>query len=355
MFQAAPNATSASYRRFPGFLALLCTGRSVYLTRHFDLWRLDLSDGDLRPLSGIPVSLMHRQVARFRLLRRLGRLYVRELIQHPGGTFIGAVQKRIVRFDPHGQECRTVLQVVEGGRPKGFALTPSGAMFAGEYWSNPRRQGLRLWASTDAGNTWEVAHRLPPGSAKHIHSLVWDPYREGLWVLTGDGEGECALLFTGDEFRTVTEVVGGGQMLRACQLFCRPEGLYYGTDTERAANWFVFLDLDRLEPRKIQPLPGSCLYAARMANRYFLSTSVEPSKINRYRNTVLCSSVDLQQWGKVAEFSKDWWPGEYFGFGSIILPLVQGDCPILIYSAIAVQRADFTTFLVDNGENNVIG
>ena len=216
----------------------------------------------------------------------------------------------------------------------------------GEYWGNPRRQPLRIWGSTDGGGTWELAYTLPAGSAKHIHNIIWDEHRLGLWVLTGDGDGECALLFTADEFQTVTEIIRGGQMVRACQLFCRPEGVYYGTDTERAANWFVHLEVKTGKMHTMQPLPGSCIYAARLADRYWLSTSVEPSTVNQEHRPALWTSPDLHRWTKVVEFDKDWWPGEYFGFGSVMLPRVQGACPWLVFSPVAVKQHDLTTFVV---------
>jgi hypothetical protein len=270
---------------------------------------------------------------------------VRELVQVPSGRLLGVTQKRIISLDRGETEFRTVFQVYDGGRPKGFAVTPGGHIFVGEYWGNPQRQPLRIWASTDNGETWEVAHVLPAGRARHIHNVVWDQHRGGLWVLTGDADGECALLFTSDECKTITEVVRGGQAFRACNVFCLPEGLYYGTDTEKVPNWFVYVDINRGKVHKIQPLPGSCFEAAEMGGRYFISTGVEPSKVNHYPKTVLWSSQDLHLWSEIVAFEKDWWPGEYFGFGNIKLPFVQGDCHFLVFSAMAIKNYDLTTFL----------
>jgi hypothetical protein len=339
----------ASAERHPGFLSLLCSDQTVYLARHYQLWVREPGGLPEKPLAEFPVPWARRQAARLRYLRRLGRLWVRELIQVDGEHLLAVVQRRLIRVHSRSGDMEEVFQVTGGGRPKGLVVTPQGWVFTGEYWGNPRRQALRIWGSGDGGRSWDLAHTLPPGSAKHIHNLVWDEYRQGIWVLTGDGEGECAFLFTGDFFRTVTEVGRGGQLWRAVHCFCRPEGLYYGTDTERDENWLVFLDTDRLNCRKIQPLPGSCIYAARMAGRYFLSTSVEPSKINRCRQAALWSSLDLHNWEKVLEMAKDWLPGEYFGFGSITLPRVQGECPWVVFSPIAVKKHDFTTFVVEPG------
>jgi hypothetical protein len=340
------HAFFTSAHQHPNLLALLCTNEAVYFSGPASIWKMDFAGAAPKPLASVPLPWPYRQAAHWRHLRRLGRLDVRELIQVPGGGLLGISQKQIISIDPVSGDIRPVFQVTGGGRPKGFAIAPSGHLFVGEYWGNPQRQSLRIWASLDGGDTWELAHTLASGSAQHIHNIVWDPHRLGLWVLTGDGDGECAVLFTPDEFKTVTELVRGSQLVRACQLFCEPEGLFYGTDTERAPNWFVHLEVETGKIRKIQPLPGSCIHAARLADRYWLSTSVEPSKINRDRKPALWFSEDLQQWTKLVEFQKDWWPGEYFGFGSLIVPRAQGACRQLVFSAIAVKHHDFSTFIV---------
>lgn len=334
----------ATARRHPGFLAMLCTAETVYLSRRFSIWQMNFQGAFKGPRISAPVPQVLKLAAHSRHLRRLGRLDIREMLLTPAGSLLGVAQKGIFRWRQGEITAKPVLQVSGGGRPKGLVATPPGRILVGEYWGNPQLRSLRIWASADDGDTWELAHTLPAGSAKHIHNLVWDPYRRGIWTLTGDADDQCALIFTGDEFVTVTEVVRGGQMFRACQLFCRPEGLYYGTDTERDENWVVFLEPESRRLEKIQPLPGSCIYAARMAGRYWISTSVEPSKVNRYPYAALWCSLDLHHWTKVKEFAKDWWPGEYFGFGNIILPRVQGDCPVLVFSPVAVKNHDLETF-----------
>ena len=263
---------------FPGLLALLCTEEAVYLSGPASLWKMELRGTIPQPLARVPFPWLHRQMTKWRHLRRLGRLDLREMRQLPGGGLLGILRKELIAINRDSGEIHTVLKVSDGGRPKGLAIAPSGNIFVGEYWGNPRRQALHIWASTDSGETWEMAHTLPAGSAKHIHNIVWDPHRKGLWILTGDSDRESALLFTSDEFKTVNEVRRGDQMTRACQLFCQPEGIYYGTDSERAANWFVHLEVETGKLHKIQPLPGSCIYAARLADRYWLSTSVSPVK-----------------------------------------------------------------------------
>ncbi len=234
-------ALLAGAARYPNSVVLLCTDQSIYLSGGFSLWKVALAGGEKELVATVPVPWMLQQAARCRHLRRLGRLDIRELLQLPGGALLAGVQKSIFRLGNSRRELRLVFRIKDGGRPKGFALTPEGHIFVGEYRRKPKRPPLRIWGSTDAGKSWDLAYQLPVGSAKHIHRLEWDPYRRGLWVLTGDADEESALLFTADEFASVSEVARGSQMFRASQIFCRPEGLYYGTDSERLPNWFVFL------------------------------------------------------------------------------------------------------------------
>ena len=341
----SPEPLSAA-RQYPGFLVLLWAYQTIYLSGGSSLWTMDLQ-GNPKLLTDLPMPWFLKQAARFRHLRRLCRVEMRELLRLPSGALIGSMNRQIMRFTGEADGFRTVFQVTDGGKPKGLVQTPQGHIFVGEYWGNPQRRPLRIWGSTDQGRHWDLVYRLPAGSAKHIHKLVWDPCRHGLWILTGDRDGECALLFTPDEFKSVSEIARGGQMFRSCNIFCRPEGLFYGTDTERDQNWFVFLNIETGNLEKIWPLPGSCLYSAQMAGQYFISTNVEPSQVNHYRYAVLWSSPDLQQWSKVVELEKDPWPGEYFGFGRMILPLVQGECPAVVFSAAAVKRLDCTIFIID--------
>lgn len=337
---------SSSAIRLDNCLALLGTDHYLYLSGPGSLWAMNLNNGNIAAKEWRTDPGWLKSFSRFRWLRRLGRLDLREIIQTEHGRLLGSIQKRIFLFDTESNWCRTVFEASGGGRPKGFVLTPSGNLFVGEYWGNPRRLPLRLWGSDDNGQTWELVHTLPKGYAKHIHNLIWDDFRHGIWVLTGDYDGECGLLFTSDEFRTVSEVVRGGQMFRACHLFCRPEGVYYATDTEKAPNWFMFLEPESGKVEMLQPLPGSCIYAGKMASNYFLSTSVERSKVNHHKYAGLWWSSDLQQWFNLTEFKKDWLPGEYFGFGSIIIPRIQGNCPAVAFSTVAVDNFDFSTFIL---------
>jgi hypothetical protein len=240
---------------------------------------------------------------------------------------------------------KQVFSIKEGGRPKGFVITPSGRIYTGEYWGNKTRRPLRIWASDDDGKSWYQIKELQDYRARHIHNLIWDSYRNGIWILTGDLDEECHLLFTDNEFKTITIVASGRQEFRACHLFCQRQGLYYGTDSENIPNKVIFLDPETLRLDYLHSLPGSSIYGCKIKERYYISTNVEPSKVNLYPYATLWYSDDLEKWTLIKEFKRDFWSGEYFGYGNIILPRVQGEGRQLGFTPYAVKKWDLVTFI----------
>ena len=331
---------------YKNFLPLLYSNCRLFIASGFSLRKLNLTDpvGETS-FPSPPVSLAAKWAADLRLLRRAGKLTFRELAPGPGGELIAVVGKGLYILRDGDDRFEEVLRVKDGGRPKGTCVAPSGNMFVGEYGMNKDRRRMRIWGAGPKGRDWQVVYTFPAGSIRHIHNLVWDENRNGIWVLTGDRENECSISFTGDEFKTLDEVVKGGQEYRACNLFCEPDAVYYATDSETSQNWFVSLNPETGETNKIQKLPGSSIYANRMAGMYFVSTCVEPSKVNKTPWSTLWCSKDLVEWEEFTRFKKDMWPGEYFGFGNIVLPRIEGECPYIIYSATCVKSFDNTAFI----------
>ena len=84
--------------------------------------------------------------------------------------------------------------------------TPDGYVYWGEYFDNPHRDEVHIYASTDHGLTWNVAYTFPQGAIRHVHNIVYDKWEDCLWVLTGDNGPECRILKASCDFHTC----GGG-------------------------------------------------------------------------------------------------------------------------------------------------
>jgi hypothetical protein len=106
-------------------------------------------------------------------------------------------------------------------------------VYFGEYDTSPRPRRVRVWRGTDDGRCWNVALEFPRGAVFHVHGVQYDPYRRGLWILTGDRDVESAVLFTADDFRTVDTLGHGSQDWRVVRLIATPDALYWGTDNDR--------------------------------------------------------------------------------------------------------------------------
>ena len=88
-------------------------------------------------------------------------------------------------------------------------------IFWGEYFTNFNREPVNIYGSCDQGQTWKVVYTFSKGKINHIHSIIYDRFREGYWVLTGDREDECNIFFTNDEFKNLLPVIKGGQRASA--------------------------------------------------------------------------------------------------------------------------------------------
>ena len=104
-------------------------------------------------------------------------------------------------FVPAKREFHRTHPITRGTRPLHITAVPGGAIFWGEYFDNPARDQVHIYASTDDGATWSVAYTFPKGAIRHVHNIVHDPWGDCLWVLTGDYGDECRILRATCDFR----------------------------------------------------------------------------------------------------------------------------------------------------------
>lgn len=284
--------------------------------------------------------------ARWRLSARLLRSGFHDLVELPDGSLVGVVPRWIVHARPGSSRFERALRVRRGTRPLALALAPEGLLYFGEYFANPQREEVYVYVSTDGGRHWEVCYVFPRGRIRHVHRLLFDPFRQAMVVLTGDETSECKVLLTTDGFRSLTELRSGGQEVRAVTAIPIPEGLILPTDTPLAPNFVQLLDYNGRLTR-LCPLPGSAFYACSVLSgdgvRYFVSTGVEPSRINTSRRAALFMSTNVSGWTAVYSGDKDLWPGKYFQYGAIILP-GGAPAPTYLYATTVALRQDDNVF-----------
>lgn len=282
----------------------LLHGTKLFATLGFDVFVSEDYGQTFRRVCGTDVSRLHRWTSRSRLLTRIGRLGYHSLRILPDGSLIGIIRGHIVRRSREGGPFRPTLQIPVGSRPLCLCLHPKGAIYFGEYFSNARREPVRIFGSPD-GRRWEPVHTFPAGTVRHIHGVVYDRFREGLWVLTGDEDSESGLWFTEDQFETIEPVVRGTQHARAVSLIPTRKGAIVPTDSPRIENRIQRLELPERSLTPLCPLPGSAFHAVDSAGLYLISTVAEPNSVGDERGATVYGSLNGEDWSRIDRFPPD--------------------------------------------------
>ncbi len=221
---------------------------------------------------------------------------------------------------------------------------PTAASVWGEYFDNPQRDEVHIYGSADRGATWNIAHTFSKGVIRHVHNIVYDPWGNCLWILTGDNGAECRILRASYDFKTVDVVLSGNQQARAVALVPMQDGLYFSSDTPLERNHIYRLDR-RGNVSTLADLSSSSINGCRVGNAIFFSTMVEPSEVNPDRTVNLYGSLDGVHWQKRLVWRKDRWPMGLFQYGNAFLPDGKNTTSVLALSTIAVRRGDLETSL----------
>jgi hypothetical protein len=258
------------------------------------------------------------------------------------GHIVAAVPGAILVLASGESEFQLSHRVLRGTRPLHIAVTPDDHIFWGEYFDNPDRAEVHIYASTDRGATWNVAHTFPRGAVRHVHNIVFDEWEKCLWVLTGDNGSECRILRASCDFKTVDTVLAGQQQARAVALVPTPDGLYFSSDTPLEPNHVYCLERGGTLTQ-LAALSSSSIYGCRAGSGIFFSTMVEPSQINQDRNLRLYGSRDGVDWPSLLQWRKDFWPMALFQYGNAILPDGRNTTEFLALTTVAVARDDAKT------------
>ena len=288
-----------------------------------------------------------------RLAARLLRSGLRGLLPLPGGGILVLARGRLFRSGGAGQPFAEVLAIPKGSGPLNICLTPQGQLYFGEYFFNDGRDQVRIFASTDGGESWSVIYAFARGEVRHVHSIIYDPFRGGCWVTTGDSDAESRILFTADGFRTLETVFAGEQRYRTVGLIPSADSLLTATDTPLEPNFIQRLFPESGRSEKIQDVSGSVFGMTRAGRFCIASVAVEPSRVNLARDAKLLVSEDGERWFELYRQAKDRWQLPYtrllpdtfaelpfFQHGSFELPWGSADVPLLFAYAQALVNDD---------------
>jgi hypothetical protein len=336
--------------RWSGMRVLAWSGEFLYVARGYEVMRATIAEvsrppvwesvGSYRPAWRRRLSVLNRFSA------RLFRDGFHALAILPSRALVAAVPGSILTLRPQAKTFQPTHAIRRGTRPLHITAVPSGAVYWGEYFDNPRREQVHIYGSSDGGVNWSVAYTFPPGAIRHVHNIVHDPWGDCLWVLTGDYGPECRILRAACDFSRVEVVLEGRQQTRAVAAIPTEDALFFSSDTPLESNFVYRLDR-RGRLTQLDRLSSSSIYGCRVGSRVFFSTMVEPSPVNRDR-TVGLYGADIrtgESFRLLGGWAKDRWSMRWFQYGNAFLPDGSNQTACLALTTLGVAADDMATSL----------
>lgn len=305
---------------FPYKILLVKEGGYIY-AKGYRLYEHDLSTGKSCYIGCIP-DAKYGLWTKFKLTRRFFRAEITGLYPLTDESLIAIAKKGLFKLDKGASRWKKCFVTPRGSKPLNLCTLPNGHIYFGEYFMNMEKKSVHVYCSIDNGETWNVAYTFAEGNINHIHGLFYDKYTDRMWCLTGDRENECIIGYTDDEFKSFVKVFRGGQEYRACNLFFYPDYFVYATDSQYMKNTIKKVDRKTLEITPLCEIQGTAIKGRQVGEYCMLSTTVEPSEINKDTKSHLWFSKNGTNWNELFSAEKDLFPA-ILQFGSIEFPNYQ--------------------------------
>lgn len=236
---------------------------------------------DGRPVKSFPVPVSRKEflLGWSRTATRLFRFGVRAAEALVDGWIVLSLGNNIYELNVETGELSKGWSCGEGIRPlifttvKGIDGFDEGIYFGG-YRGNNYKEPVHIYHRSDV-DKWEVVYTFPQGAINHVHNVVADPYRQCLWIFTGDFGESSAIWKVTEGFRSVERIVCNDQKYRGCVVFSLPEGLLYSTDAPFADDFIYLMNPGTYEVKKLSAIDGSCIYGCQWKDRFVFSSTVE--------------------------------------------------------------------------------
>lgn len=251
----------------------------------------------------------------------------------------------------------------EGIRPLLFTKVDglssiSDGIYFGGYLGNTDKKPVSVYKRT-AKDKWEVVYTFQQGAVNHVHTIIMDPYRDCLWIFTGDFDEASAIWKVTDNFKSVERVCCNNQKYRGCVVFVLPEGLLYATDAPFTEDFIYLMNPYDYSVKAIAPIDGSCIYGCQWKDKYVFSTTVEGDGRNTSRMEfffgrkrgagikdnyihMYCGNLE-EGFNEIYKEKKDCMPYYTFQFGVFKFPYGINSGDTLYFQPIATTKNDLET------------
>ena len=169
-------------------------------------------------------------------------------------------------------------------------------------------------------------------------------------MATGDDDDACIFGYTEDGFKTIVKEYSGSQQYRVCVPLFTEEEIIFATDSQFEQNMIRSINRETGEVRDLQKIQGSGIYAVQNGTLMMVSTTVEPSEVNKDHASHLWYSWNGHNWKELISFEKDCLPKTYFQFGSIRFPYYEGESDHVVFHGRALRKLDGKTMIIPKSE-----
>ncbi len=322
--------------------ALFQTPEKIWVAKGMTFYAVDYTGKCVSPKYKVG-GMIDRLTGTFRLSRQLFRVGLHHLLPLANGNILVTAKRITYIVSPEGKVVNTFTGY-QGNKPghQGVCVTPNGTIFFAEYLLNPNRDHvIRLYRSTDNGESFQVVKEWPKGDIRHLHFVKWDRFEKCLWLGTGDyGEGGCEnRLYKSSDNGDTWELIGqGSQDWRAIGVCFTKDALLWGTDAGSCPDIVHFVRMKR-ETKQLDILAdfeGPCHGCASYADgRSFFSTGVEGGENEKDRYARLKeykAGEVVTHW----QLKKDIWP-LIIQYGVMRFPLGTDACDKVVFTTMGLQ------------------
>ena len=343
------RATSVSeLAQWRGYVVEWHEGDRAILSRGNRLFRVNGVGAAPEYWVSVPIRWPTVVALQSRLLQRLFRAMFYNVIPMGGDRLLTGFGRQLSEYD--------------GGSWSNFSLTrptrilrnchaqsPDGRIWFGEYWDNARRGAMNIYCLEPRSQRCEVVFTFPAGAIYHVHSMTWDPFRQGLICLTGDRAGECRMLISFDGCRSFEVIGAGNEDWRAVSVVPVTDGWLFATDAELQQNVIVHVDSNTGARRVLANIPGPVYYSKAWGSDVVFSVTAERCKaMPEPRGSLV--RVRGENIEEMVGFAKDLGPSRLawriFLPGTLNFAGGAGHLDYLYVSGVALRGADNRVFLI---------
>jgi hypothetical protein len=336
---------------------------------------LNLVSGEISLVIKFKTSFKESILTRIPLLSRILRRGIRCGIKVSDKLVLFVVRQKIYELDLEKRQISDGFATADGSRPLTFSKIDGinefkDGIYFGGYKGNSNKNPISIYRRIQT-DQWEEVYQFPSNTIEHIHNIIADPYKNIVYIFTGDFNQAAGIWIAEKGFKSVLPVLVGEQKFRACVGFPTPKGLVYATDSPFENNSIRLLKKNgkEWETNQIMDINGPSIYGCQWGNNLLFSTSVEDDGRNRDIIDMLVKNKrgagikenysyiymgNLENGFKeIYKVKKDWLPFYLFQLGVLIFPAGLNESSYLLVFHIATKRNSMNTILVNSVKNSM--